>query len=191
MKRAEFGFVHGRFQPPHNEHLRYWRLGLELCRTLIIGVTNFDPDVILEEAENVERHKAEANPFTYWERTLMIRDALLEEGVEPERFATVAFPIHHPGKWPYYAPAAPAECLYILRVFSPWEAEKARRFADQGLKVHTVEEKEKFISGRQVRRAMARGEAWEALVPPAVARRVVAFGGPERIRRLQDGSPLS
>ncbi len=184
MKRAKFGFVHGRFQPPHNEHLRYWRIGLELCETLIIGVTNFDPEVILEEAKNVERHRPEANPFSYWERTLMIRDALLEEGVGPERFATVAFPIHHPEKWPYYAPAEKTECLYILRVFSPWEAEKARRFELQGLKVHAIEESDKLLSGQEVRQAIASGGGWEELVPPAVTRLIKDLGGVERVRRL-------
>lgn len=39
------------------------------------------------------------------------------------------------------------------------------------------------IDGTRVRRAMARGEAWERLVPPEVAEFMAARGLPERFRR--------
>jgi nicotinamide-nucleotide adenylyltransferase len=183
-----FGFVHGRFQPPHNEHLHYWKLALGLCETLLIGITNFDPELIVEEEKSPDRHKPSANPFSYWERTLMIRDTLLDEGVEPERFAVVAFPIHHPERWSHYAPAPPSECLYILRVFSDWEAEKARRFARAGLKVQIIREPRKLLSGHEVRQAIAEGRDWEKLVPAAVARHIKALRGETRIRRLMEDS---
>lgn len=40
--KARYGMIHGRFQPFHL-HLTYLRAALELCQTLIIGITNPDP----------------------------------------------------------------------------------------------------------------------------------------------------
>jgi nicotinamide-nucleotide adenylyltransferase len=39
----ELGVIHGRFQVLHNDHLRYILAGKELCRHLVVGITNPDP----------------------------------------------------------------------------------------------------------------------------------------------------
>ena len=113
--------VHGRFQPFHLEHLAYCRTALEYGETLVVGITNFDPALTRLEPESPHRHQIAANPFSYWERSLMIRDALLQDGVPAARFVLVALPIHYPERWPHYVPTDPERALHVLRVFSPWE----------------------------------------------------------------------
>lgn len=182
-----FAVVHGRFQPFHLEHLAYCRLGLARGEVLVVGITNFDPGLVVPEPTNPERHEPAANPFTYWERALMIRDALLEDGVAPERFLIVAFPIHQPERWPQYVPCDPARTLYLVRVFSDWEAEKVRRLRAAGLPVEAISEPAKRLSGREVRARLAAGTGWEPLVPDAVRQWARRLDGVGRLReRLRE-----
>ncbi|MBI2218410.1 MAG: nicotinate-nucleotide adenylyltransferase [Candidatus Rokubacteria bacterium] len=207
MPAARFVVVHGRFQPFHLEHLAYCRLGLDRGETLVVGITNFEPDVIVPEPTSPGRHEPDANPFTYWERTLMVRDALLADGVEPERFVIVAFPIHHPDRWRHYLPWGaptrpptpprarkrpegpgpllddPMRVLHVVRVFSEWEAEKVRRLRAAGLQVDAITGTPKRLSGRDVRARIAADDGWEGLVPPAVRDWIVRLDGPRRCAR--------
>jgi nicotinamide-nucleotide adenylyltransferase len=177
-----FAVVHGRFQPFHIEHLAYCRLALARGETLVVGITNFDPDVAVPEATSPGRHRANANPFTYWERALMVRDALLEDGLPAERFITVAFPIHHPERWRHYVPCDPAESLHVVRVYSSWEAEKVRRLRAAGAAVEAIEEPVKRLSGTEVRARIAADERWQLLVPRAVQDWIVRLDGVRRCR---------
>jgi nicotinamide mononucleotide adenylyltransferase len=189
--RAPFAVVHGRFQPFHREHLAYCRLGLERGQILVVGITNFDPDLARPEPTNPHRHQPVANPFTYWERALMIRDALLEDGVPPERLLLVAFPIHHPERWVHYLPCDPADAVHVIRVFSPWETEKARRLEAAGLRVDVIESGAKRLSASEVRARIAAGDGWEGLVPKAVREWIVRLDGVRRLRQAgYSPSPL-
>jgi nicotinamide-nucleotide adenylyltransferase len=182
VTRAAFAVVHGRFQPFHREHLAYCRLGLERGDTLIVGITNFDPSLARPEPTNPLRHEPAANPFAYWERALMIRDALLGDGVPAERFVLVAFPIHHPERWVHYLPCDPAGTIHVIRVFSPWEEEKARRLEAAGLRVETVTGGAKCLSASEVRARIAAGDGWETLVPDAVRDWIIRLDGVRRLR---------
>jgi D-arabinose 5-phosphate isomerase GutQ len=44
---VDVGVIHGRFQILHNDHLKYLLAGKDLCRHLVIGITN--PDSPLAE----------------------------------------------------------------------------------------------------------------------------------------------
>ncbi|MGI9571569.1 MAG: nicotinate-nucleotide adenylyltransferase, partial [Desulfobulbia bacterium] len=44
--RYKYGMVHGRFQPFHLEHLRYFRLAWERSENVLVGITNPDPSSI-------------------------------------------------------------------------------------------------------------------------------------------------
>jgi len=182
VTRAAFAVVHGRFQPFHHEHLAYCRLGLERGDTLIVGITNFDPSLARPEPTNPLRHEPAANPFSYWERALMIRDALLDDGVPAERFVLVAFPIHHPERWAHYLPCDPDRTIHVIRVFSPWEKEKARRLEAAGLRVEVIASGVKSISASEVRRRIAAGNGWEPLVPNAVREWIIRLDGIRRLR---------
>ena len=88
--------VHGRFQPFHNEHLEYALAAKQGCAFLWIGITKFD--VSPDDASPLARHRQrpENNPFTYFERVVMIAEALVEAGVGRDSFGFVPFPIETP-----------------------------------------------------------------------------------------------
>jgi cytidyltransferase-like protein len=160
--------IHGRFQPFHNGHLEYLRAARYLCETLVVGITNPDPTTIRQDATSEHRHLPDSNPYTYFERLLMIRAVLREEGIDPERSLIIPFPVNDPARWPYYLPPG---ATHYLRVFSEWEQAKVNRLRGHG---HTVEVLHpgiaKEIEASEVRRRMTSGEDWRSLVPPAVVR---------------------
>ncbi len=182
----EWGCVHGRFQPFHRGHLEYALLAKERCRHLLVGITNPDPTWITREAANAHRHAVEFNPFTYFERALMIRDSLLGEGLEAREFVVTPFPIQEPELCRHYVPKG---TIHFVRVYSGWEEEKVRRLKAQGFAVEVLGRgEEKAISGKEVRRLIRAGLAWEHLVSPAavpvihdaINREPRRFGAPAR-----------
>lgn len=165
---APFGMIHGRFQPFHRGHLEYLKAALERCQILIVAITNPDPESIREEAAARHRHRPEANPFTYFQRLMMIQETLLDEGIPPGRVIYVPFPINIPERWHYYVPK---DVVQFIRVFSEWEQTKVERFRQQGYRVEVLHEGiTKEIEGTEIRRRLEAGEDWEELVPPAVTR---------------------
>ena len=167
-ERVRYGMVHGRFQPFHNGHLEYLRLALACSETLIIGITNPDPFQTLEEETSEHRHREHSNPFTFFERQLMIRETLADEGVPPQRVIFVPFAVNLPERWRYYVPP---DVVHYLRVFSDWEQAKVERLREHGYRVEVLQPGvEKTVEATEVRRRLDRGEDWAALVPPGAAR---------------------
>lgn len=165
--RYKYGMIHGRFQPFHLEHLRYFRLAWEQSEQVIIGITNPDPSTIVADALSEHRHLPEDNPLTFIERLIMIQDTLHDEGYPMDRIFIVPLPIHHPDRWQYYIPEG---TVIFVVVYSPWERQKAERWRKAGFKVAIVDTLIKGISGQQVRSLIRADDDWESLVPPAVAR---------------------
>ncbi len=175
--RVPLGMIHGRFQPFHNGHLEYLRLALERSDVLVVGITNPDPYQIAEEVTSAHRHHAEANPFTFYQRLAMIRDTAHDEGVVPERIVILPFPVNLPERWRYYVPP---QAHHFVRVFSAWEQTKVDRIAAAGYAVEILSPgATKEIEATEVRRRLAAGEDWRALIPPAVAR-IIAFSRDQR-----------
>jgi nicotinamide mononucleotide adenylyltransferase len=167
VTRYKYGTIHGRFQPFHLEHLRYFRLAWERSDQVIVGITNPDPSTILADELSEHRHLPEENPFTFFERLTMIQETLGAEGYPRERVSIVPMPIHHPDRWRYYFPIDAA--MFVV-AYSCWERQKAERLHRAGFKVIVVDNLRKGISGQQVRSLMRSNGNWERLVPPAVAR---------------------
>jgi cytidyltransferase-like protein len=181
--RHRYGMVHGRFQPFHSGHLEYVLAAFQRCERLIVGITNPDPSLIVAEATDAERHKPEANLFTFFERQLMIHAALVEAGVGLSRISVVPFPIHHPERWRFYCPY---ETVVFMRLYSDWGKEKLRRFRERGWTVEILDPGvAKQVSGSEVRHRLQTGQEWEALVPPAVATVLKDLGAAERLKRDQ------
>jgi nicotinamide mononucleotide adenylyltransferase len=153
--------VTGRFQPVHEDHLRLFRMGLEQRGHLIVGVTNPDPSTRRPEPASAHRHRDDANPFTYWERSRLLLAAV---GHDP-RVMVVPFDLGRPELWGCYAPLDAVQ--YVGRG-GAGEAEKARRLAAGG---YRVVEAEPGPGARRtstaIRAAMREGGDWEPLVPPA------------------------
>jgi nicotinamide mononucleotide adenylyltransferase len=165
--RYEYGMIHGRFQPFHLEHLRYFRLAWDQCEQVLVGITNPDPSTIVADPLSPHRHLPEENPFTFTERLMMIRAVLREEGFPLERVLIIPFPIHNPERWPHYVPAG---TVMFVVAYSPWEQQKAERLRRSGFLVVEETGLSKGISGREIRSLITSGGPWEHLVPPAVAR---------------------
>ena len=179
--RHPAGVIHGRFQVPHNDHLRYLLAGRERCEHLIVGITNPDPGLTRPEAADPNRSAASANPLTYYERLVMLRAALIEAGAPLADFTIVPFPISFPDLYRHYVPM---DAVFFLTIYDAWGRQKREYFASLGLSVEVlwdVPPEEKGLSGTDVRRAMAAGGPWEALVPPAVAALARAWDLPARL----------
>ncbi len=180
---AETGVIHGRFQVLHNDHLKYLLAGKARCRHLVVGITNPDPTLTRDDPADINRSTRTANPLTYFERYTMVREALAETGLTHEDFSVVPFPINLPELYEYYVPI---DGVFFLTIYDEWGRQKLKRFQDTGLKTEVLWEKsshEKGLSGSDIRRRMAAGEAWEHLVPPSTRALMIKWGIPERLRK--------
>jgi cytidyltransferase-like protein len=183
MSRVPVAVIHGRFQPLHLGHLEYLLAGARTCDVLVVGITNPDPEQTRFEPADPARGKPEANPFTFYERYLMVEGALREAGIAPEAVRIVPFPHATPERLHHYAPA---DALHLLTIYDRWGEEKLRRFERLGRRVDVLWRRtEKFTSGSEVRRRARDGAPWEHLVPPAVAS---ILRRPELQERLRERS---
>src|SRR5208337_5661899 len=104
MDKVPVGIAQGRFQVIHKGHMEYLLAAKERSDYLIIGISDPDPtrsffSMDLDKDDPVEpfRDLGETSYFfTYFERFMMIRDALIEAGIERGSFDIVPFPVHFP-----------------------------------------------------------------------------------------------
>ena len=156
--------VTGRFQPVHADHLRLFARALSDGDRLLVAITNPDPGARRAEPASEHRHRADANPFTYFERLELLSAALADEGVAPERLRFVPFDLSRPEHWPGYVPLC---AVQYVGVHGPWEQEKVRRLRAAGYAVVEVAGDGARRSSTTVRAALRAGTGWEQLVPPA------------------------
>lgn len=183
------GVIHGRFQVLHNDHLRYLLAGKQKCAYLVIGITNPDPFLTRDDPADPHRSLPASNPLTYYERTLMIRAALVEAGVPLEAFSMMPFPIHWPELYRHYLPL---EATFFLTIYDQWGEKKLELFQSLNLKTEILWRKspqEKGIHGALVREKMRLDEPWEHLVPPSTASWMKAWGIPERLKAVHGKRP--
>ncbi len=183
--RYPTGVIHGRFQILHNDHLKYLLAGKALCRHLVVAVTNPDPHLTQKESADPTRHDPLENPLTYYERHLMVREALLAAGVHWQDFTIVPLPISQPERYRYYVPL---DAAFFLSIYDDWGRRKRQYFESLGLRVHVLWEvppEKKGISAGEIRRKIIAGRPWEHLVPPCVPPLIAAWGVPERLKRIR------
>jgi nicotinamide-nucleotide adenylyltransferase/phosphinothricin biosynthesis protein PhpF len=179
--------VHGRFQPLHLGHLEYLLAPARRCRLLVVGITNPDPWQVRAEPAAPHRGAESANPFTYYERMLMVAGALRDSGVADTAFAIVPFPHSFPERLHHYLPE---NALVLLTIYDGWGEEKERRFRDLGRATEVLWRRDTTVtSGTDLRRRLRAGEPWEHLVPAAAARviRSLPAGHPA----LDTGRPVA
>ena len=185
MTTAEYptGVIHGRFQILHNDHMKYIMAGKAFCRHLVVGITNPDPFLTKMENTDPDRNNPLANPLTYYERYVLIKAALKEKGLKPNRFSVVPFPINYPELYHYYVPM---DAVFFLTIYDEWGKRKLEYFKAQGLKTHVLRQvsyEQKGLSASEVRSLMLNGQAWEHLVPQCVAIRMHEWGITERLKK--------
>ncbi|MGH3937696.1 MAG: hypothetical protein ACRDTG_03530 [Pseudonocardiaceae bacterium] len=165
--RLDVAVVHGRFQPLHVGHLEYLLAGKSRCRTLIVGITNPDPTQVAVETTAPHRAEESANPFTFYERHLMVDGALGENGVAPEEFRIVPFPHSFPERLKYYVPD---DAAFLMTIYDAWGEEKLRRFTELGRHCEVLWRSTSAVtSGTAIRQRIRHGQPWEHLVPSATA----------------------
>ena len=106
------------------------------------------------------------NPFSHDERRHLLDLALQAEGVDPDAYSIVAFPLEHPDLW---SARIPVDALHYVRVFGPWEHKKALLLGGV-YDVQVTEGEPKNCEGARVRSALANGQIPERdLHPTTVA----------------------
>lgn len=181
---VEVGVVHGRFQVFHNDHLQYLLTGKSRCRHLVVGITNPDPLLTRDDPADPLRSDPASNPLTYFERYTMVRAVVSEAGLQDAEISIVPFPVNVPDLYQYYLPL---DATFYLTIYDAWGRRKLDRFRGMGLKTEVLWERppeEKGLKAGELRKRMALGASWEAMVPRAVASLAQAWGIPDRLRKL-------
>jgi nicotinamide-nucleotide adenylyltransferase len=160
--------VHGRFQPFHLGHLEYLSLALQRSRHVVVGITNPALGRVAVEQTSGHRHLRDANPYTYFERAEMVTASLPEAAsTGTGTVRVVPFDVSDPATWGDYLPRG---CLHLVTLNESWDQEKYRRFRAAGYDVEAIAGNPHRVTATEVRRRMAVGEDWRALVPDGTAR---------------------
>jgi cytidyltransferase-like protein len=178
MTRTPVGAIHGRFQPLHLGHMEYLLAGKSRCEFLYIGITNPDPSVTFEHPADKARGRAENNPYTYWERAGMLRDALLEAKVPRGEFEIVPFPIVRLDLLRQYVPE---NATLFLTIYDDWGRSKADMLRAMNFQVDVMWElapEKKGITATEVREQIQLDGNWRELVPPAARPWIERAGWP-------------
>jgi len=118
--------------------------------------SNPDPLLITQEPADLSRSQPAANPLSYYERYLMLQNALSEEGLGITDYSLVPFPINLPELYKHYVPLGGT---FFLTIYDDWGRRKLELF--QSL-----------------------GESWEHLVPEGTAGLMKKWDIPGRLARL-------
>ena len=182
--KYETGVIHGRFQILHNDHLKYLLSGKQLCRHLVIGITNPDPSMVRRETVDPNRSTFIANPLTYYERYVLIHSVMQENDIDLNDLSIVPLPINKPDLYQYYVPL---DAVFFLSIYDDWGRKKLNYFESMGLKTHVIRKvsiEEKGISASEIRKFMMNNQPWEHLVPKSIAHLMKQWKIPERLKKL-------
>ena len=114
------------------------------------------------------RNLPSANPLTYVERTILIRECCRNLGIIDSRIEFIPFPIDEPSTLSYILPKQ-VVCA-TTRLYG-WNDEKIRRLANEGYKVEVLDQCHKVpFDGSKIRALIRHGDpSWKSMVNPAVA----------------------
>ena len=181
---VELGVIHGRFQVLHNDHLKYLLSAKDRCRHLVVGITNPDPILTKSNEADSQRSETSANPLTYFERFIMLKEVFEEQRISHKNYSIVPFPINFPELYKHYLPL---HATFFLTIYDDWGKRKLEMFNEMGLKTEILWERplaQKGINASDVRRLMAESQSWKHLVPKPVDRLMIEWSVPQRICRL-------
>jgi len=187
----ETGVIHGRFQILHLDHMKYLLAGKALCRHLVVGITNPDPVLTRADPADPARSSAAANPLTYYERTVLLRSALVEGGISLSDFTIVPFPINRPELYQYYLPL---DAVFFLSIYDDWGIRKKELFRKSGLAIHVLREvpaEQKGLSATTIREAIVNDQPWEHWVPVCVADQLKKWNIPARLKKIMHETTCS
>ena len=179
---VELGFIHGRFQLFHNDHLKYALLAKAQCKKLIVGITSPENASLIREEVDPHRSEAASNPFSYYERFNMVKLALLEAGLKREDFEIVPYPIERPEVLCNYIPVGATS---FFTIYDKWGYEKLERLKSLGYEtVVLFDNREKKMCSTEIREKIYSGVDWKDMVPNAVYEYVLDNGLTEKVIKL-------
>lgn len=160
----------GRFQPFHLGHLE-----------AVKYILNNASEIVIVVGSAQESHTLE-NPFTAGERIYMIKLALSEAGIDPNRYYIVPvadLDVH--SLWVSHV------CSYVPKFDIVYSNEPLTRrlFIESGFKVEPIPFfRREVCSATEIRRRMLSGLNWEELLPKSVAAYIKEINGVERLKDL-------
>ena len=179
---VELGFIHGRFQLFHNDHLRYALLAKQQCEKLIVGITSPENASLIREEVDPHRSEAASNPFTYYERFNMVKLALLGAGLKREDFEIVPYPIERPEILYNYVPLGATS---FFTIYDDWGYEKLNRLKNLGYgTVVLFDTRQKAMCSTEIRQKMVNGDNWKQMVPEAVYQYVVENNLVDKVKQV-------
>lgn len=130
---------------------------------IIIGVTNPDIENLQAHSASQHRHTDEANPFSYESRVKIIQESIANQvSLNHVEIEIVPFDLTDASAWP-----VPAEAVFALRIFSPWEVSKLDLFASQGFEVLELPAPASKLSASDIRHALVLNDlTWHSHVSP-------------------------
>ncbi len=134
MQKIPLGIVHGRFQPPHNGHIRFMQEAFNRAEHVIIGICT--PAICTEEeAERTGYPCApHMNPFTHQERIEMITLALTDVGILKEQFSFIPFPSDYQN----IEVLVPKDSVFFMSVTSEHDQRKITYLESRGFHIETI-----------------------------------------------------
>ena len=173
------GFVHGRFQIFHKEHLVYVLAAKKYCDQLIVGITSPDPSISPYEEVAPHRSEQNENPFTFYERLEIIKVALVEAGLSLSDFNIVPLPIGKPELIKNYIPK---DAVSFFTIYDEWGKEKVKRISEMGYQTIILwDNRPKGISGTKIRNEILNNGDWKKYVPLSVYDFIINTGLVNRI----------
>ena len=163
------GYTHGRFQPLHNGHFNTFLKILERFDELWVGIANplrNQPPNMDKLDKNLQKSLGRArdpenNPYSFIERFEMIRNSLIEHGVDMARVRIMPhFAYYETDRWRDFIPK---EATIVLSAKDYHHYTKIKVYEDEGWKVEFVDPLP-GISGTLLKKEWPNGK-WREMVP--------------------------
>lgn len=183
-------FVHGRFQPPHRQHLEYISAAKQRCRFLWIGITRFDiQNTGITSPVAPHRDLLLSNPLTFFERVEAITTALTQDlNISKSEFGFIPLPIDEPEKIKNFM-SEHIPCF--TTICDEWNLHKIEILEKLGFQVEvlidrTNQPKSELITGSLIReKALAGNNSWRNYISPGVLTVLDRLEFIKRIKGLQ------
>ena len=176
----KLGFIHGRFQLFHNEHLQYALDAKKRCERLIVGITSPENAALIREEVDPHRSNACDNPFAFYERFEMVKAALLGAGIPREDFEIVPYPIERPEVLPNYIPLSATS---FFTIYDQWGYEKLHRLSELGYDTFVIPRGDKGMCSTEIRTKIVDDEDWKYMVPEAVFNYIIENNLTEKVKQ--------
>ena len=166
-KKIEHAVIHGRFQPPHNGHIKYIVSALEKADHVLIGICT--PKICTPEESKITGYPCtqELNPFTYEQRSEMITRALKDLNISKNSYTIIPFPSDYKN----VGTLVPNDTIFFMSYTGEHDTRKINYIESLGYKTQIIlsDDSQREESGEKIRKSIKeKNDIWKNLVPRAV-----------------------